>query len=77
MSDFGLIGRWLVFIGLGLALVGGVLWLLGRVPGLKEFPGTLRFNLGGLTCVVPILGSILLSVLFTLFLNLLLRLLRR
>lgn len=63
-----------MLLGLGLALVGGLVWLAGRVfPRLEDFPGTLRWQGGGVTCIVPILGSILLSVLLTLLLNLVAR----
>lgn len=76
MPNFDSLGRLLVILGLVLAGVGAVIWLLGRIPGLKQLPGTLTFNLGGLTCIVPILGSIILSILLTVILNLVLRMLR-
>jgi hypothetical protein len=64
-------GKWLLIIGLGLALLGGLVWLLGRLwPGLSNFPGTLRLQAGGMTCVIPLLASILLSILLTVLLNL-------
>lgn len=70
-------GRWLLIVGAGLVLVGGVLWLLGRFfPGLSQFPGTLRWQSGGLTCVFPLLASIVISLLLTLVLNLAARFLK-
>ena len=69
------VGKWLVLVGLALALVGGLIWLLGRyVPGLNQLPGTIRFQSGGLTCVFPLLASIVISVLLTVVLNVILRL---
>jgi hypothetical protein len=76
MQDFGAIGRWLVILGLAIVVTGALIWLLSRIPGVKELPGTLQINLGGLTCIVPVLASILLSILLTVILNLLLRLWR-
>ena len=76
MPDFGTLGRWLVILGLVIVVIGGLVWLLSRIPGLKELPGTLQINLGGLTCIVPILASILLSILLTIVLNIVLRLWR-
>jgi hypothetical protein len=76
---FGLetIGRWLVIAGLSLALLGGAVWLLARVfPGLSQLPGTIRFQSGGLTCVFPLLASIVLSIVLTILLNLLARFFR-
>lgn len=71
------LGKWLLVAGLVVALLGGLVWLLGRVwPGLANFPGTLRFQLGGATCVIPLLASILLSVVLTVLLNLAAKLFR-
>lgn len=64
------IGRWIFLSGLVITLVGGLIWLAARITGWDKFPGTLRFQTGSLTCVVPILGSILLSVILTILLNL-------
>jgi hypothetical protein len=76
MQGFESLGKWLVVIGAILLVVGGLIWLAGRIPGLKQIPGTLQINLGGLTCIIPILASIVLSVILTLLINLALRLWR-
>jgi Na+/phosphate symporter len=74
MPGLELIGRWLLLLGIALAVIGGLIWLLARwFPSLSQFPGTLRFQMGGLTCVFPLLASIVLSVLLTLLLNVLAR----
>ena len=70
-------GKWLVLVGLALVLVGGLIWVLGRyVPGLNQLPGAIRVQSGGLTCVFPLLASIVISVLLTIVLNVVLRLLK-
>lgn len=75
MSFIESIGRWLVVGGLVIAALGGVLWLAGRLfPNLSQFPGTIRVQSGGLTCVIPILASIIFSIVLTLLLNLAARL---
>jgi hypothetical protein len=76
MQGFDVFGRWLVILGLVIAVIGGIIWLVGRVPGLKQLPGTITINLAGVTCVFPLLGSILLSILLTVVLNLVARLLK-
>ena len=76
MQGFKSLGKWLVVVGVVLLVAGGIIWLLGRIPGLKQLPGNLQINLGGLTCIIPLLASILLSVILTLLLNLALRLWR-
>ena len=74
--DLEALGRLLALLGVSLALVGGLLWLGGRL-GLGALPGNLRFNGQGWSCFVPITASILISLLLTLVLNVVLRLLNR
>lgn len=74
MQSFDTLGRWLVILGGVVILAGAVIWLLGRIPGINKLPGTLTFTLGGMTCVVPILASLLISVVLTVILNLVLQL---
>ena len=64
----------LIGLGLSIALIG-VLWLgWTRVFGSgTHFPGTFVFQGENMTCVVPILGSILLSIILTIVLNVILR----
>jgi hypothetical protein len=72
-----LAGKMLVIGGVVMTVVGGLLWILARVPGLRELPGTLRVERPGFTCVVPILASLILSLLLTVLVNLVVRLLNR
>jgi hypothetical protein len=76
--DIGSLGRWLVVLGLGVAGLGALLWLLQR-SGLPigRLPGDLRFTSGNTTCIVPLASSILISLLLTLLLNLIARWLSR
>jgi hypothetical protein len=76
VPDLNILGRWLLIIGLALVVVGGLLLLLNRL-GIKNLPGTLRFETQGVTCIFPILASIVLSILLTVLLNLLARFLNR
>lgn len=71
-------GKWLLLLGLGIALLGGLIWLLGRAwPGLANLPGTLKIQTGSLTCFFPILASIVLSIVLTVVLNILARIVRK
>jgi hypothetical protein len=74
MPDFSSFARWLIVVGLGLAAVGGLLWLLDRAGlPLGRLPGDFRFQAGGLTCILPLATAILLSLILTVLLNLILR----
>ena len=75
--NFETVGRWLLILGLVVALVGGAIWLLGRFfPNLRDLPGTLRIQGSGFTCVIPLLGMIVLSVLLTVLLNILAKMIK-
>jgi hypothetical protein len=73
MENLEAIGRWLVIIGIVIALVGGIVWILSRVFGIGELPGTLRVEGAGITCIFPILASIVLSIVLTVVLNIVAR----
>ncbi len=71
------VGRWLLVLGLAMALLGGFVWLVGRFfPNLTQFPGTLRIQGSSFTCIIPLLASIILSILLTIVLNLLAKFLK-
>jgi len=76
------IGRLLIFAGIGLAVIGGLLLLAARVPFLQQFgslPGDIRYATpdGRFSCFVPIVSMLLLSVILTIVLNVVVRLLNR
>lgn len=73
--DFQGFGRVLLVMGISLAVVGGLMWLGGRM-GLGSLPGDLRFDTRAGSCFVPIVSSIVLSLLLTIVLNIIIRLFR-
>lgn len=83
MTEWSQIGRLLLFAGLGLALVGGLLVLgsklLGsdKLPWLGRLPGDIHVERKGFSCTFPLATSILVSLVLTILLNLIVRLLRR
>jgi hypothetical protein len=62
------VGRMLIVLGVVIALVGGVLVLAGRVPGLGRLPGDIHVQRGNWTFYFPLGTSIVLSLLLTLVL---------
>jgi hypothetical protein len=67
------LGRLLLFAGIGLALLGLLLLLAGRIPFLGRLPGDFSFGNGNVHVYIPLATGILLSLVLTLVLNLLAR----
>lgn len=78
MPDLNTVARWLVLLGLGIAVVGVLTWLIGRsgLP-LGRLPGDMRFDWGGATCFLPLASSIVISLVLTVLINLILRALHK
>lgn len=70
-------GKWVMLIGGALVLLGGLMWLLSKIPFLGRLPGDIRIEKPGFTCLVPLASSIILSILLTIVVNVIARLLRR
>jgi hypothetical protein len=71
------LGRLLVVMGIVLALAGGAIILAGKIPGLGHLPGDIAIQRDGFSCFFPIATTILLSIVVTVLLNVVLRLLNR
>lgn len=71
------LGKWLVIIGFCFAILGGILWGLSKFFDWEKFPGTIRMQISSITCIFPLLGSIILSIVMTVVLNLIVRLFNR
>jgi hypothetical protein len=70
--------RVLMLMGIVIFLAGGVLYLLNRTGlSLGSLPGTIRIQGQNMTCIIPILASIVLSILLTVVLNIVIRFLNR
>lgn len=76
--EFSTLGKILIVVGTGIVLVGGAFLLAGRL-GIQfgRLPGDIRIETENMTCVFPLATSIILSLLLTVGLNLLLRLLNK
>ena len=78
MPDTSTLGKWIVFAGLALVGLGGVIWFVGRfgLP-LGRLPGDIRIEGKNFSFYFPIATSILFSLLVTLALNIIARLWRK
>lgn len=77
MPEINTLARWILLFGFALLVIGAVLWILGKtgIP-LGRLPGDFRFQVGNVTCLIPLVSSILLSLLLTLAVNILIRLMK-
>jgi hypothetical protein len=74
--DAGTLGRGLVYLGLGIVAIGGLVLALGQVLDLGNLPGDLVYEGDDIQVYAPIGTMIVLSIVLTLVLNLVLRLFR-
>jgi hypothetical protein len=77
MSDLSSLGKLVVMAGAALLVLGGLIWLAGRIPALGHLPGDIRLQRGNVSCFFPLTTMIIVSVLLTVILNILLRLWRK
>ncbi len=78
--DLQTIGRVMLVGGIIVAIIGGLLMLLGRIPllsSLGNLPGDIRVETQGFSCFIPIVSMILVSVVLTIVLNIVVRLINR
>ncbi len=78
--DLDALGRLIAGLGIGLFVLGGVLIVFSRVPGLKNLgnlPGDVRIEGDGFSCFFPIVSMIIISILLSLALNIIIRLFGR
>ena len=76
MGDLSGAGRILLIMGLVLSAIGALLLLAPRIPGMSRLgrlPGDIIVERGPVTIFVPLVSSIVISVLLTIVLNLISR----
>ena len=64
------LGRLLIVVGVGAILAGVALLLAGRLPWLGRLPGDFVVQRGPVTFYVPLVTSLVVSVILTILLNL-------
>jgi hypothetical protein len=76
--SFESIARFLMTAGVALFVTGGLVYLASRM-GINFFqlPGDIRIQSNNLTCMIPLVSTILLSIILTVILNLVVRFLNK
>jgi hypothetical protein len=77
MIDFSNLGKFVALTGAVLLVLGGLIWLMGKVPFLGNLPGDIRIQRENVSCFFPLTTMIILSILLTVIINIVLRLLRK
>lgn len=72
------IARFFMIAGVVLFVTGGLIYLASRMGiNLFQLPGDIRIQSNNLTCIIPLVSSILLSIILTVILNLVIRFLNK
>ena len=66
MDPLPSLGKILIFLGLGIVVLGLLLTFAGRIPFLGRLPGDIVYRKGNFTFYFPLATSILLSIILTL-----------
>ena len=73
MPELSGLGRTLILFGVLLIVVGGLILLAGRLPGIGRLPGDILVRRGSFTFYMPLATSLIVSLLLALLLNLIFR----
>ena len=77
MPGLGDLGRTLLIVGGLIVLLGLALMLGNKIPFLGKLPGDLRIQREGFSCTFPLATCLLVSLVLTVLLNIVLRILRK
>lgn len=69
MDPFGGVARFLLVTGAILFAVGGLMLLLGKIPGLGRMPGDIFIQRGNFSFYFPVVTGIIISIILTVLLN--------
>jgi len=73
VADFG---RLLIITGGGLLILGLILLLAGRIPGLGQLPGDISVERGNFKLYAPLGTMVVLSIILTIVINIVVRMMR-
>lgn len=64
------LGKFLIIIGVVLISVGALLMMFGKLPWIGRLPGDIVIRKEGVTIYIPLVTMLLLSLVLTIFFNL-------
>ena len=72
-----ILGKTLILLGVVLVVGGIIVIAINKIPGLGRLPGDISIEIGNISCFFPLATSILMSIVLTIVLNLLFRIINR
>lgn len=71
--NFGNLGKILIFIGIGITILGGIIFLFSRVPFIGKLPGDIYIKKENFSFYLPLTSGIIISIILTIILNIIFR----
>ena len=71
--NLGNIAKILIFIGIGIVILGGILFLLAKIPFLGKLPGDITIKHENFTFYFPLATSIIASIILSIILTIIFR----
>ena len=72
-GNFSNLGKILIYIGIGIAILGGLLLLFSKVPFIGKLPGDIIIKKENFSFYFPIASGIIISIVLTIILNIIVR----
>ncbi|AQS59012.1 DUF2905 domain-containing protein [Desulforamulus ferrireducens] len=69
MTPLASMAKLLIMFGIFMVVIGALMLLAGKIPGLGKLPGDIYVQKGNFTFYFPVVTSIILSILLTLVLS--------
>lgn len=77
MPGFEHMGKFLIFVGIFIMVMGLLMTLWGKIPGLGKLPEDIYIEKDNFTFFFPIVSCLVISVVLTVIVNLVVRLLNK
>jgi len=68
-SNFSNLGKIIIFVGIGIAVLGGIIFLISKIPFAGKLPGDISIKKENFSFYFPVSTSILISIILTIILN--------
>jgi len=72
-GSFNNLGKILIFIGIGIVVIGGIILLFSEIPFFGKLPGDIFIKKENFSLYFPIISSIILSIIITVIINIVIR----